>query len=170
MIAKHSPQFPDFVTLFVSFGALLDMVRSVSVNIENPIVKFPWESWAKHTAWMSWSSSAFHRAGCVFGSRAAYLIGDVDTMGHTLSILDLSLRGTKKADRRSVESLDVETDRFADSVFEGSHQPTVISTFHLKHEVFGRMDDEQLPEAYPVVTMDEDHCKLTPFLVVYIYI
>lgn len=160
-IIDRGSHLPDLVMLYVAFGALLDMVSSITANTKGPTVHFPWDSWAKHTAWFAQSESIFHSSGCVYGSRASYLTGEgTETKRYTLTILDLSLRGTRSATQHSVDHLATPADDYAQSVLRGSRRPTVITSFDLKDEIFGWRDGEQVPEVYLVVMMDEDHCKL----------
>lgn len=148
------------ITLFVSFRALLDMVSSASTSADGPVVHFPWDSWAKHTAWMTFPHTIYARSACVYGSRAASITSDKNRRSCTLTILDLGPHEAKAPTQRSASLPVHPADDHLQSTFKGSRRPKVISSFNLNNAYFGRRDDEGVAGFHPVIMMDEDHGKL----------
>lgn len=148
----------DHIVLFVSFGALIDMVRSTSADVGS--TRFLWDSWAEHTAWIPLPDIFYYFSGCVYGSRAAYLINEKSGLDVTLNILDFSPRATNKVDQDDIGPIHTKAGSVAQLALEGSRRPIAIGIIDIKNKIFGLRDDEEVPETYPKVTMNEDNREL----------
>lgn len=149
----HGPS--DIVTLFISIGSIFEMDSLISTQSSRTI-EVPWDSWAKHTAWIDTTNYLRPGAGCFYGSRAVYLARTTELLHCKAVIYDLTFRGTTPSSRVVSNNALTSAELHMQAVFKGSRQPAVICTFNLKEELVVSQHVNTHSDR-PIAMIDEEH-------------
>lgn len=148
------------VCLCMLIKPLNAMVESLFDRIEQPIISFPWESWARHTCWIRAGSLVGPNSASGWGSKLASLTLDELFRNSTLTIYDLGPPKFSTTSGTGQILSEPITDKSLQDLFAGSRQLVGVSSFSVGGDLESWGSETGSEHGHPEVIVDGDYGAL----------